>query len=101
MDVSEDIPLAGTGVPGPPLCTLGLSLVRIDRDDGTREPARISFVKGFMRLLSVIPPLPTRLIAWSQTVVLPEADTGTGEPREDVGWLTFRNCSRTWESWRS
>ena len=86
LDVSENIPLAGTGVPGPPLCTMGVSLVRVETEDGIREPAQISFANRLRRSPSALPP---------PTVVLPDADTGAGEPREDVGWLTFRNCSRT------
>ena len=39
------LPLAGMGVPGPPLCTFGLSLARIDREDGTREPTNLSLRK--------------------------------------------------------
>jgi hypothetical protein len=77
-------PLAGTGVPGPPLCKFGLSLARVDKEDGTREPTTLSFGKGLIRLMRAIPPLPTLLIAWSPTVVLPEADIGAGEAREDV-----------------
>ena len=44
-DRSRIIPLAGTGVPGPPLWILGLSLARTDIDEGTRDPNILSFVR--------------------------------------------------------
>lgn len=44
------------------------------------------------------PPLPPLLIAYPSTLVLAETESGAGELRADVGLLTFRNCSLTWES---